>query len=80
MKGEILQGYMKGKKRRNKERNHASSEEVQGEIHLSCWSLPSDFFLDASLVFYQLRDPGWVVQLLARPLVTLSPASRENFY
>ena len=53
-KEEILKGYMKGKKKKGKKKK-TSSEEEQGEIYLSCWSLPSDFFLDPSLVFYQLK-------------------------
>ena len=33
----------------------ASFDEEQSEICLSCWSSPSDFFLDLSLVFCQLQ-------------------------
>ena len=72
MKEEKLKCNMKGrikKNDRNKELNkwkeeremktHASSDEEQCEICLSCWCLPSDFFLDLSLVF-----PGLQVLLI----------------
>ena len=34
---------------------HTSSDEEQGEIFLSYWCSPSDFFLDLSLVLSQLQ-------------------------
>ena len=66
-------------KRRKKQKTPTSYQKEQGEIHLSCWCSPSDFFLDSSLVFYQLRVLGWVIQLLATLPVSPSPFPRGNF-
>ena len=60
-----------------KRKKHASSEEEQGKTHFSCWCLPSDFFLDLSPVFCQLKFLRWVARLLAR--LPVSPASRGTF-
>ena len=53
MKGKNKQKTKKKRKRNFKK--HASSDEEQGEICLSCWYSLSDFFLDLSLVFSQLQ-------------------------
>ena len=55
---------------------YGSSDEKQGEIHFTCLCSLSDFFLDPSLAFYQLKVPRWVIQLPATWPVSQSPDSK----
>ena len=55
MKGEKTNKKTKKHENKRNLKKHASYDEEQGEICLSCWCLPSDFFLDPSLVFFQLQ-------------------------
>ena len=53
-KQEQINKSNKMKRRKRNFQKHASSIEEQGELCLSCWRSPSDFFLDLSLFFSQV--------------------------